>query len=83
MRDPTHLEGLFSISDGQNDWPAPFASGDYRFQLDANIATKVRTWLSWQVTLSDRYIRYPPVTLKGNDLLLSTGLRVTWGKPKL
>jgi hypothetical protein len=44
---------------------------------------KVRTWLSWQVTLSDRYIRYPPVTLKGNHLLLSTGLRVTWGKPKL
>lgn len=58
-------------------------TGDYRFQLDSNIATKVKTWLSWQVTLSDRYISYPPVTLKANDLLLSTGLRVTWGKSKL
>jgi putative salt-induced outer membrane protein YdiY len=58
-------------------------TGDYRFQLDSNIATKVKTWLSWQVTLSDRYISYPPVTLKANDLLLSTGLRVIWGKSKL
>jgi hypothetical protein len=35
------------------------------------------------VTVSDSYISYPPVTLKSNDLLLSTGLRVTWGKGKL
>ncbi|HKM66940.1 MAG TPA: DUF481 domain-containing protein [Candidatus Acidoferrum sp.] len=58
-------------------------TGDYRFQLDSNIATQVKSWLSWQVTLSDHYISYPPVTLKPNDLLLSTGLRVTWGKAKL
>lgn len=58
-------------------------TGDYRFQLDSNIATTVKSWLSWQVTLSDRYISYPPFTLKANDLLLSTGLRVTWGKSKL
>jgi putative salt-induced outer membrane protein len=58
-------------------------TGDYRFQFDTNIATAVNSWLSWQVTLSDSYISYPPVTLKSNDLLLSTGLRVTWGKGKL
>jgi putative salt-induced outer membrane protein YdiY len=58
-------------------------TGDYRFQLDSDIVTKVKTWLSWQMTLSDRYISYPPVTLKANDLVLSTGLRVTWGKAKL
>ena len=58
-------------------------TGDYRFQLNSNIATQIKGWLSWQVTLSDRYISYPPVTLKANDLLLSSGLRVTWGKAKL
>jgi hypothetical protein len=36
-----------------------------------------------QVTFSDRYISYPPPSRKGDDLLLSTGLRVTWGKAKL
>jgi len=58
-------------------------TGDYRFQLDANIATQVKTWLSWQVTISDRYISYPPTTLKANDIVMSTGLRIIWGKPKM
>ena len=57
-------------------------TGDYRIQLDSTISTQVKKWLSWQSTLSDRYISYPPVGLKANDLLLSTGLRVIWGKGK-
>jgi small nuclear ribonucleoprotein (snRNP)-like protein len=40
----------------------------------------LKTWLGWQVTVSDRYISDPPIGLKGNDFLLSTGLRLTFGK---
>lgn len=58
-------------------------TGDYRFQFDTTIATQLKAWLSWQATFSDRYISYPPPGLKGNDLVLSTGLRVSWGKAKL
>jgi putative salt-induced outer membrane protein YdiY len=58
-------------------------TGDYRFQFDTTVATQLKAWLSWQVTFSDRYISYPPPGLKGNDLVLSTGLRVSWGKAKL
>ena len=54
--------------------------GDYRITLDANASTKLKTWLAWQVTVSDRYISDPPFGLKGNDFLLSTGLRLTFGK---
>jgi hypothetical protein len=54
--------------------------GDYRVTFDANATTKLKTWLGWQVTLSDRNISNPPLGLKGNDLLLSTGLRLTLGK---
>ena len=64
-------------------YPNLTSTGDYRFQLDSNIATQLNNWLSWHVTLSDRYISYPPIGLKADDLLLSTGLRVTWGKAKL
>jgi len=64
-------------------YPNLTSTGDYRFQLDSNIATQLNNWLSWHVTLSDRYISYPPIGLKTDDLLLSTGLRVTWGKAKL
>jgi putative salt-induced outer membrane protein len=58
-------------------------TGDYRFQFDTAFSTQLNSWLSWQTTFSDHYISYPPVGLKGNDLVLSTGLRVTWGKAKL
>ena len=58
-------------------------TGDYRFQFDSTLATQLKNWLSWQITFSDHYINYPPPGLKGNDMLLSTGLRVTWGKAKL
>ena len=56
-------------------------TGEYRFQFNSSVATQVKNWLSWQITFSDTYISYPPPGLKGNDLVLSTGLRATWGKP--
>jgi hypothetical protein len=56
------------------------STGEYRVTFDANAVTKLKTWLGWQITFSDRYISDPPFGLKGNDLLLSTGLRLTFGK---
>ncbi len=57
--------------------------GEYRMQFNSTLATMLKNWLSWQFTFSDSYISYPPPGLKANDLVLSTGLRVTWGKAKL
>jgi putative salt-induced outer membrane protein YdiY len=57
--------------------------GQYRFQFDATAAAKLKSWLSWQVTLSDRYLSNPLPGLKSNDELLSTGLRLTFGKGTL
>jgi putative salt-induced outer membrane protein YdiY len=54
--------------------------GNYRFQFDASLATKLKNWLSWQATYSDRYLSNPLGGLKKNDLLVSTGLRLTFGK---
>jgi putative salt-induced outer membrane protein YdiY len=79
----TKLSKRSSLTERYSFYPNLSHTGDYRFQFDTNIATQVSSWLSWQVTMSDRYISYPPVGLKANDLLLSTGLRVTWGKGKL
>jgi putative salt-induced outer membrane protein len=79
----TKLNKRSSLTERFSFYPNLSHTGDYRFQFDGNISTAVNNWLSWQVTVSDSYISYPPVTLKSNDLLLSTGLRVTWGKGKL
>jgi putative salt-induced outer membrane protein YdiY len=71
-----------SVTERFSFYPNLSHTGDYRFQLDSTISTQMKKWLSWQATFSDRYISYPPVGLKANDLLLSTGLRVIWGKGK-
>jgi hypothetical protein len=68
------------VSEQFTFFPNLSSVGDYRITLDANASTKLKTWLAWQVTVSDRYISDPPVGLKGNDFLLSTGLRLTFGK---
>jgi len=57
--------------------------GQYRYQFSATSATIIKKWLSWQITFTDGYLSNPPFGLKSNDLLLSTGLRVAWGKNKL
>ena len=79
----TKLSKRTSLAERFSFYPNLSHTGDYRFQLDSSISTQMKKWLSWQATLSDRYISYPPAGLKANDLLLSTGLRVIWGKGKL
>ncbi|HEY1424387.1 MAG TPA: DUF481 domain-containing protein [Candidatus Acidoferrum sp.] len=69
-----------TLSEQLSIFPNLSSTGNYRVTFDANATTKLKTWLGWQVTFSDRYISNPPFALKGNDLLLSTGLRLTFGK---
>ena len=68
------------VSEQLSFFPNLSSTGEYRVTFDANAVTKLKTWLGWQITFSDRYISDPPFGLKGNDLLLSTGLRLTFGK---
>jgi len=53
-------------------------TGQYRFAFDLGIATKINKWLGWQTTASDRFLSDPiPGTLR-NDLILTTGLNVSF-----
>jgi hypothetical protein len=61
-------------------YPNLSSGGDFRAQFDITATTKLKNWLGWQITYSDRYITNPPFGLKGNDQLLSTGLRLTFGQ---
>jgi putative salt-induced outer membrane protein YdiY len=74
------LNDRFALTEKVSLFPNFSDSGQYRFQFDATAATKLKTWLSWQLTFSDRYLSNPLPGLKSNDELLSTGLRVTFGK---
>src|SRR5919199_28530 len=53
--------------------------GEYRFAFDLTGVTKLTGQLGLQATVSDRFQSDPLPGVKKNDLLLTTGLRVTVG----
>lgn len=55
-------------------------TGVYRMNFDTSAVTAVRKWVSWQLTISDRFLSNPVPGRKKNDILFSTGLRVTFAK---
>lgn len=76
----TKLTSRTTLSENFSIFPGLGTTDGYRFTYNSNIATKLKNWLGWQITFNDNYISNPPTGLKGNDLLFSTGLRVTFGK---
>ncbi len=52
----------------------------YRVNADLAFTTRLRRWLSWNVSLSDRFLSDPVPGRKTNDWLYTTGLGVTFGK---
>jgi len=55
-------------------------TGVYRINFDLGMATQLRKWLSWQVTASNRFLSNPVPGRQRADLLLTTGVRVNFGK---
>ena len=55
-------------------------TGEYRITFDAALGAKLTQNLTWQFVVSDRFLSNPPLDSKKNDLLLSTGLRFTFGR---
>lgn len=67
-----------SINESLDIYPELTHLGQYRFALDIGIATKIKTWLGWQSTISDRYISDPIPGTVNNDFIFSTGLNFTF-----
>lgn len=76
----TQLNGRTTLTESFNLYPGISGPGGYRYTFNSTAATKIKAWLGWQVTFTDNYISNPPFGIKGNDMLLSTGLRLTFGK---
>ena len=54
--------------------------GDYRGTFDFATVTKISKRLGWQNALSDIYVTNPPPGKKKNDVVLTTGLNVSFGE---
>jgi hypothetical protein len=55
-------------------------TGEYRVNFDLGAVTTIKKWLGWQVTASDRFLSNPLFGRQRNDLLLSTGLRLSFAR---
>jgi putative salt-induced outer membrane protein YdiY len=61
-------------------FPDLTSGGDYRGTFDFDTVTKVYKFLAWQNSFSDIYVTNPPPTKRQNDIILTTGLNVSWGQ---
>jgi hypothetical protein len=48
--------------------------------FDLATVTALKKWLAWRVAISDRFLSNPVEGNQRNDLLISTGLRLTFTK---
>jgi putative salt-induced outer membrane protein len=54
--------------------------GTYRLNFDTSLVTALRRWLAWQATISDRFLSNPVPGRWKNDILFTTGFRLTFTK---
>jgi len=55
-------------------------TGQYRMNFDLSAVTAIKKWLAWHLTAGDRYLSNPLVGKLRNDVLLSTGLRISFAR---
>jgi putative salt-induced outer membrane protein len=53
-------------------------TGEYQFTFGLGTVTKIKSWLGWQNQFTDIYVSNPPVATKKNDVLLTTGLNISF-----
>ena len=59
-------------------YPDLTESGQYRIAFDLGTVTKIKSWLGWQTAVSDRYLSNPIPGTKSNDIILTTGINVSF-----
>lgn len=51
-----------------------------RMNFDFAVATRLKKWLTWNISLSDRYVNPPAIGRKSDDLLYTTGLGISFAR---
>ena len=78
----TKLGSRSTFTETFNYFPNLSGPSGYRYTFNTVLSTAISKWLGWQFSLNDNFISNPPTGIKRNDLILSTGLRLTFGTPK-
>lgn len=74
-----HKLGVSTVITQKLEFYPSFQSlGDYRGNFVFGTVTKLSKWLGWQNSVGDIYVTNPPAGKKKNDVLLTTGLNVSF-----
>jgi len=74
------VNGATSFTQSMRFFPNLTNTGEYRLNFDIGGVTVLKKWLSWTVSASDRFVSNPVFGRQRNDLLLSTGFRVSFAR---
>jgi len=74
------LSSITSLHEKLSFFPNISRTGEYRTNFDLSSATTIKKWLAWQLTASDRFLSDPLPGRKQNDLIFTTGFRITFAK---
>jgi putative salt-induced outer membrane protein YdiY len=55
-------------------------TGEYRLNFDASAVVAISSRFGWHITFSDRYLSNPVLGADSNDVLLTTGIRLAFGR---
>ena len=72
------LSSSTSIRQGFRMFHRLAEGGGYRINFDVGAVTAINKWLGIQITASDRFLSNPVIGRQRNDILLSTGFRVSF-----
>jgi putative salt-induced outer membrane protein YdiY len=77
----THkLSGRAMLRERLTFHPNMSETGEFRLNFDTSVIVALGSRLGWHVTFSDRYLSNPVPGTKSNDVLLTTGLRMGFGR---
>jgi putative salt-induced outer membrane protein YdiY len=74
------ISGSTSVTQAFRLYPNLSDTGQYRMNFDIAGVTAIKKWLGWHLTFSDRFVSDPLAGRLRNDVMLSTGLRVSFTK---
>jgi len=72
------LNSRTSLREKLTVYPNVTDGGRFRMNFDLSTEVGLWRWLGWQFTVSDRFLSNPVPGRKKNDLLFTTGLRLTF-----
>ena len=74
------FSGTTNLTQSFRMFPNLSDTGQYRMNFDLSAVTALKKWLGWHVTFSDRFLSDPVQGRLRNDVLLSTGFRLSFAK---